>query len=62
LALAEMKTLLAAIYQKYSTTLIPAFEKLSPTAVSRFELVYDDSFPIVEVRSTTFTLAARMNS
>lgn len=52
-ALAEMKTLLAAIYQTYSTTLSPEFENLSPTATSRFELVYDDSFPIVEVRLAT---------
>ncbi|OKL62473.1 hypothetical protein UA08_02560 [Talaromyces atroroseus] len=49
-ALAEMKTLLAAIYQTYSTNLRPDFENLSPTATSRFELVYDDSFPIAEVR------------
>jgi hypothetical protein len=52
LALAEMKTLLAAIYQTYSTTLNKEFEKLSPTATSRFELVYDDLFPIAEVRAT----------
>ncbi|CRG91230.1 Cytochrome P450 82A1 [Talaromyces islandicus] len=45
-ALAEIKTLLAAIYQTYSTTLSPEFETLSPTATSRFELVYDESFPI----------------
>ncbi|KAJ5264768.1 hypothetical protein N7505_007561 [Penicillium chrysogenum] len=48
LALAEMKTLLAAIYRAYSTTLDPEFENLSPKATSRFELVYDDSFPSCE--------------
>lgn len=49
LALAEMKTLLVALYQRYSTTVSPEFRSLSPTATSRFELVYDDSYPIAEV-------------
>ncbi|KAL2822757.1 cytochrome P450 [Aspergillus cavernicola] len=46
LAVAELKTLLVAIYQNNSTTMTPEFVGLSPTATSRFELVYDDSFPI----------------
>lgn len=50
LALAEMKTLLAAIYRTYSTTLAQDFQGLSPTAMSRFELLHDDSFAIDEVR------------
>ena len=62
LALAEMKTLLAAIYQTYETKLSPEFEKLSPTATSRFELVYDDAFPIMKVCPTVVSLAAAMNS
>ncbi|KAJ5176974.1 uncharacterized protein N7482_002851 [Penicillium canariense] len=56
LALAEMKTLMAAIYQEYTTKMDREFEKSSPTATSRFELVYDDHFPIREVRSATVTL------
>lgn len=46
LALAETKTLLVAIYQRYSTTLSPEFQNMSPAVTSRFELVYDDSFPL----------------
>lgn len=49
LALAEMKTLLVALYQQYTTTVSPAFRHMSPTATSRFELVYDDLLPIAEV-------------
>lgn len=49
LAIAEMKTLLVALYQRYSTTVSYEFQFLSPTTTSRFELVYDDSFPIAEV-------------
>lgn len=44
-----MKTLLVALYQRYSTTVSPEFRSLSPTATSRFELVYDDSYPVAEV-------------
>ncbi|KAH8803588.1 cytochrome protein [Xylogone sp. PMI_703] len=53
LALAEMNTLLAAIYQRYSTTMSPEFELLSPTATSRFELVYDGRFSIDERKHCT---------
>ncbi|GAD94318.1 benzoate 4-monooxygenase cytochrome P450, putative [Paecilomyces variotii No. 5] len=51
LALAEIKTLLASIYSSYRTTLAQEFKGLSPTATSRFELVYDDSFAIDEASS-----------
>ena len=40
-----MKTLLAAIYRKYSTTLLPGWDGLSPVVASRFELVRDDIVP-----------------
>lgn len=50
MALAEMKTLLAAVYRTYSTTLGQDFKGLSPTAMSRFELLHDDAFAIDEVR------------
>ena len=42
--------LLATLYGKYETTLDEQFQKSSPAATSRFELVYDDMFPIAEVR------------
>ncbi|KFY99399.1 hypothetical protein V498_00793 [Pseudogymnoascus sp. VKM F-4517 (FW-2822)] len=48
LAVAEMTTLLVAIYQRYSTAVSPKSQNLSPTASSRFELLYDDLFPIAE--------------
>lgn len=51
LALAEIKALLVAVYQQYSTVVSHEFQHLSPTATSRFELVYDDLFPISEVCS-----------
>jgi hypothetical protein len=49
LAMAEMKTLLAAVYQRYSTTLSPGWEGRSPAITSRFELVFDDFFSVDRV-------------
>jgi hypothetical protein len=46
-----MKTLLATLYGKYETTLDEQFQKASPAATSRFELVYDDMSLVAQVHS-----------
>ncbi|KAI9745110.1 MAG: hypothetical protein M1818_001388 [Claussenomyces sp. TS43310] len=43
LAMAEMKTLTAAIYQNYTTQVRPGDEKTSPGITSRFEVFYDET-------------------
>lgn len=48
--MAEMKTLLAAVYRQYATVPGPGWESISPAITSRFELVYDDTFVDVKVR------------
>ncbi|KAI3116590.1 hypothetical protein CBS147333_214 [Penicillium roqueforti] len=45
LAMAEMTTLAATIYRKYSTTIAPGFEDITPGITARFEVFYDDRFP-----------------
>jgi hypothetical protein len=49
LAMAEMTTLATAIYRKYSTSLKPSFQDVSPGATSRFEVLHDDKYNVVEV-------------
>lgn len=49
LAMAEMTTLVAAVYRKYSTTLAPGFEHIAPGVTSRFEVFHDDSYSCVSV-------------
>ncbi|CAK7207171.1 hypothetical protein SEUCBS139899_009979 [Sporothrix eucalyptigena] len=43
LAMAEMTTLLASVYRKYSTVPADGFDKISPGITSRYEILYDDS-------------------
>jgi hypothetical protein len=49
--MAEMTTLLAAIYRKFTTSGYEKQSGVSPGITSRFEVFYDESFPIFEVRS-----------
>ncbi|OKL61118.1 hypothetical protein UA08_03098 [Talaromyces atroroseus] len=42
LAMAEMTTLVAAIYRKYTTTAVAGFDTLSPGITSRYEVFYDE--------------------
>ncbi|EQB57742.1 cytochrome P450 [Colletotrichum gloeosporioides Cg-14] len=44
LAMAEMTTLVAAIYRTYTTSVVPEFDDFSPGITSRFELFFDDQF------------------
>ncbi len=47
--MAEMTTLVAAVYRKYETSLAPGFEDKTPAITSRFETFYDETVPQVEV-------------
>lgn len=47
--MAEMTTLVAAIYRRYETRLKPEFEKVSPGITSRFEVFRDDTISDVKV-------------
>ncbi|GAD92318.1 benzoate 4-monooxygenase cytochrome P450, putative [Paecilomyces variotii No. 5] len=49
LAMAEMTTLLAAVYRNYRTSLKKGFEDVSPGITSRFEVFYDDRSLKMEV-------------
>ncbi|CAI7629697.1 unnamed protein product [Penicillium glandicola] len=49
LAMAEMTTLLAAVYRKYTTSEYDRQEGISPGITSRFEIFYDESLPKMEV-------------
>lgn len=49
LAQAEMTTLVAAVYAKYTTGITPGFEGKSPAITSRMELFYDETMPAYEV-------------
>jgi hypothetical protein len=51
LAMAEMTTLVAAVYRMYSTSLVEGFENVAPGVTSRFEVFHDDTFEDVEVSS-----------
>lgn len=52
LAMAEMTTLLAAIYRKYTTKPRDDFDVVSPGFTSRFEVFYDEGCSGIRVRST----------
>jgi hypothetical protein len=43
--MAEMTTLTATIYSKYSTTIAPGFDNVTPGITARFEVFYDERFP-----------------
>jgi hypothetical protein len=51
LAMAEMTTLATALYRKYSTSLKPNFNGISPGATSRFEVLSDAKYSKVAVCS-----------
>lgn len=55
LAMAEMTTLLAAIYKRYSTSEYKRQRGSGPVITSRFEVFYDETLPKAEV-STQFGL------
>ncbi len=42
LAMAEMTTLVAAIYRKYTTTAKDHFDVISPGVTARYEVFYDE--------------------
>jgi hypothetical protein len=47
--MAEMTTLTAAIYRKYRTSLASGFEHATPGITARFEMFYDERFPVIKV-------------
>lgn len=49
LAMAEMTTLVSAVYRKYRTSVEPGSENKTPAITSRFEMFYDDSFAEIAV-------------
>lgn len=51
--MAEMTTLVTAIYQRYSTSIKMGCEDVTPGITSRFEVFHDDMFEKVAV-STYF--------
>ncbi|KAK2754602.1 benzoate 4-monooxygenase cytochrome [Colletotrichum kahawae] len=51
LAMAEMTTLVAAIYRTYTTSVVSECDDYSPGITSRLELFFDDQFTKVMVRS-----------
>lgn len=57
LAMAEMTTLLAAIYRTYTTSVYDRQKEISPGITSRFEVFYDETFPKFVVSAyTVFSL------
>lgn len=48
--MAEMTTLLAAIYRRYSTSEYERQRGTGPVITSRFEVFYDETLPKAEVR------------
>ena len=48
--MAEMTTLVATIYRMYRTSIAEGYENKSPAITSRFELFYDETMPLIEVR------------
>jgi hypothetical protein len=53
LAMAEMTTLLAAVYKNYNTKIQARQDGISPGVTSRFEIFSDETFPEVGVRLAT---------
>lgn len=49
LAMAEMTTLLAAVYREYATSLQERQKGVSPGITSRYEVFYDATFEKMEV-------------
>ncbi|KAF2428615.1 putative P450 monooxygenase [Tothia fuscella] len=59
LAMAEMTTLVAAIYRKYSTTVKAGYEDSAPGVTSRFEVFHDDTFAQVSEHECWIDFQAR---
>lgn len=59
LAMAEMTTLVTAIYRKYSTGLKIGFEEAAPGVTSRFEVFSDDTYDKVAVSLHRVSSTAR---
>lgn len=62
--MAEMTTLLAAIYRDYTTSEYEKQKGVSPGITSRFEVFYDETLPQMEVsqQSQHQSLKHRLNS
>lgn len=59
--MAEMTTLLAAIYRTYTTSVYDRQKGISPGITSRFEVFYDETLPKFEVSPyTVFSLLHRL--
>lgn len=52
--MAEMTTLIAALYREYQTSIAPGFENTTPGITARVEVFYDDRFPKLQVNSSLF--------
>jgi hypothetical protein len=52
--MAEMTTLIAALYREYQTSIAPGFENTTPGITARVEVFYDDRFPKLQVNSSVF--------
>lgn len=52
--MAEMTTLLSAIYRKYTTTTRGGFDNISPAITGRYEIFYEESCKGLRVRSTVY--------
>ncbi|KAL6364456.1 hypothetical protein LRP88_01857 [Fusarium phalaenopsidis] len=48
LAMAEMTTLIAALYREYQTSIAPGFEDTTPGITARVEVFYDERFPTLQ--------------
>ncbi|KAF4994608.1 hypothetical protein FDECE_13065, partial [Fusarium decemcellulare] len=48
LAMAEMTTLVAALYREYQTSIAPGFENVTPGITARVEVFYDHCFPSMQ--------------
>ena len=54
--MAEMTTLVAAIYRKYRTTPMGDFDTVSPGITGRYEVFYDDTCSRMRVCSANIIL------
>lgn len=50
--MAEMTTLIAALYREYQTSIAPGFEDTTPGITARVEVFYDERFPKLQVDSS----------
>ena len=56
LAMAEMTTLVAAIYRKYQTSIGEGFEDTTPAITARVEIFCEERFRAVRVSSLLFII------